>query len=313
MNYLAIKEEKGKGVYQYATKEEKKKILKSLGLGQKAGKFFDSKEEALIFAGVKEVANRPQQVVDNCYKSKVVRNNNTINKEKNRESNSILKMLDRCREKGFDFAVVTLSTGKSFTIVLRDFYYLSTNRMISDTVEICSYYKGGKYVYKHHLDCRYAGASTVYKDMSSFDDYMKELSIRMNKNLKRIEECGSSSSEKVRITLKDAIEFANELVKINVNESRRSYSYLKATKIESEGNILFFDKISTKYIRNHTEDYLGSLYFDYMDKLDSMFVTDYILNTDYVVDIRPSKSKWKITDDKFLGVIKELEEEKEGN
>lgn len=313
MNYLAVKEEKCKGVYQYATKEEKKKILKSLGLGQKAGKFFDNKEKALAFAGVKEVANRPQQVVDNCSKSKVVRNNNTINKEKDRETNSILKMLDRCKEKGFDFAVVTLSTGKSFTIVLRDFYYLSTNRIISSDIGIIEYYEDGACVYKNNLNCTYAGSETVYRDVSSFDDYMEELNIRISKNKKRLEVYGSSCYKREYVTLKDSIRFANELVKINVNERKRSYSYLKATKIESEGNILFFDKISTKYIRNHTEDYLGSLYFDYMDKLDSMFVTDYILNTDYVVDIRPSKSKWKITDDKFLDIIKELEKEKEEN
>ena len=71
-----------------------------------------------------------------------------------------------------------------------------------------------------------------------------------------------------------------------------------------------FDKVSTKCIRKHMQDYMGSLYFEYEDNEDSMIVENYILNTDYVVDIRPSKSEWKITDKKFLDVIKELEEER---
>lgn len=312
MNYLAVKQEKGKGVYQYATKEEKKKILESIGIGQKAGKFFADKKEALAFAGVKEVANRPQQVVDNCSKSKVVRNNNTINKEKDRETNSILKMLDRCKEKGFDFATVTLSNGNSFTVVLRDFYYLNTNRIISDRINIVNCREGDKYVYKHDFSCRYAGSDTVCRKVSSFDDYMEELNSRMLKNAKRLDEY-SYSYEKIYVTLEDAVKFANGLVKRNFDENRNSYSQLKATKIESEDNMLFFNKVSTKDIKNLKSDYEGSLYFEYEDNEDSMIVENYILNTDYVVDIRPSKSKWRITDDKFLDIIKELEEEKEEN
>lgn len=295
MNYLAIKDTKGKGVYQYNTKDERSSILKSLGLGKNAGKVFTDKKEALDYAKVKEVANREQQVVaDSPVNKKNPASNTKIQAVTKGPGNAALNMLLKCKEKGFDFVSIKLTDGTEFDVILREFTYLTTTNSINCSPRIKS-----RYVY----DDEGRGTSTYYaypissayrnSDIKSFDDFRTIALKTVERYNKELEEYKNKENYSISAIFKDIHEYCSRYFGM---DDFTVLGKLKATKIEGVDNFLFFDKVSIVKRDNKC----SNSNVDFYVYVEDFVVNDYILNTDYILSMTPRKSKWKVTDKEFI-------------
>lgn len=299
MNYLAIKNPKGKGVYQYNTKKERKSILGGLGLTTKDGQVFTNKSDALKYAQVKEVANRPQRVVDSTKQTHA-----TVNSSKNSSKDKIicengaLKMLNKLKENGFDFATITLCDGYKFDVILRDLEYLSTTNIISSTCSKLHRYIDGKsnyYFTPRSCECE--------RSIQNFNEFKDKVLNRITDYNKGIIDNSNTSEYFIDCAMNDIQEYVKSRTS-NYSFNSEIVKSLKATKIEFINNFLLFNKTSTITKEQLTNFSYVNL-FEYTDKQDSV-VTDYVLNTDYILTIKPSKSEWKVTDTKFLKFNKDI-------
>ena len=294
MNYLAIKDTKGKGVYQYNTKDERSSILKSLGLGKNVGKVFTDKKEALDYAKVKEVANREQQVVtDSPVNKKNPASNTKVQAVTKSPGNAALNMLLKCKEKGFDFVSIKLTDGTEFDVILRDFTYLTTTNSINCS-PLTNYrytYDEGRGIYTYYAYPN--GSAYRNSDVKSFDDF-RTISLntveRYNKELEKYE---NKENYSIGAIFKDIHEYHS---RYNRRDDFAILDKLKATKIEEVDNFLFFDKVSTVKRDNKCSN--SSV--DFYVYVEDFVVNDYILNTDYILSMTPRKSKWKVTDKEFI-------------
>lgn len=110
MDFLAIKSENGKGFYIFNNKNEKNEILKQYpGCSHRIFKEIE-RDNALAWAGVKNISNRKQKVIDES----------TLEKE----TPTFISALNSLKKDGYHLAKINLIDGSSFFLILDNFLYL---------------------------------------------------------------------------------------------------------------------------------------------------------------------------------------------
>lgn len=120
MKYLCIRNGKNKGVYQAENDTEWKELYKMVKNGTSSRVFKESeKAAALKWTGVKEVANRKQEVVQEKNQKKEKREK----KEKIQENNVFKNLLKMAKSFDTTFVKLTLTTGSELIIPIRGFCF----------------------------------------------------------------------------------------------------------------------------------------------------------------------------------------------
>lgn len=155
MNYLSIVTSTFKGVYTYETKEERKEIQKKHPNGKYMVFGAMQKEEAIAFAGVKEVANRRQEVVkDNKKDKETVKVTETNSVEKN----SFNSLIEYYKNKGVS-AIKLHSNKEVYTIFIKPTYLLKSKLSIMNNIN-------NKYRKNPYFD--WYSSETFFSDIKTF-------------------------------------------------------------------------------------------------------------------------------------------------
>lgn len=121
MKYLCIKNGKNKGVYQAENDTEWKELYKMVKNGTSSRVFKETeKAAALKWTGVKEVANRKQEVVQEVVQEK---NQKKEKREKIQENNVFKNLLKMAKSFDTTFVKLTLTTGCELIIPIKEFCF----------------------------------------------------------------------------------------------------------------------------------------------------------------------------------------------
>ena len=271
MEFLAIKSENGKGVYLCKNKQEKSAILKQYeGCSNRT---FNEKEKdkALEWANVKEVANRPQQVVNTP--------SNTSKKQaKDVSESEFIDTINELKNMGYSACRIFLNDGTNFTITIDTAPYYanlnSTNRdghYLGDLSNCSGIRDSFNALRKYYEDNYYRE-----KDYPSYDDFVY-------KYLKNLRTAPNYNLEKITVPI---------------------YNTLPAAKIVVHGKFIVIDKYYDK------AQFKNTGYITVINILDESNVKkDLVINTESITKIVPLNNEWVITDKNWLKVISRLESE----
>ena len=124
MKYLCIRNGKNKGVYQAENDTEWKELYKMVKNGTSSRVFKESeKAAALKWTGVKEVANRKQEVVQEIVQEKNQKKEKSEKKEKIQENNVFKNLLKMAKSFDTTFVKLTLTTGCELIIPIKEFCF----------------------------------------------------------------------------------------------------------------------------------------------------------------------------------------------
>lgn len=124
MKYLCIRNGKNKGVYQAENDTEWKELYKMVKNGTSSRVFKESeKAAALKWTGVKEVANRKQEVVQEIVQGKNQKKEKSEKKEKIQENNVFKNLLKMAKSFDTTFVKLTLTTGCELIIPIKEFCF----------------------------------------------------------------------------------------------------------------------------------------------------------------------------------------------
>ena len=271
MEFLAIKSENGKGVYLCKNKQEKSAILKQYeGCSNRT---FNEKEKdkALEWANVKEVANRPQQVVNTP--------SNTSKKQaKDVSESEFIDTINELKNMGYSACRIFLNDGTNFTITIDTAPYYanlnSTNRdghYLGDLSNCSGIRDSFNALRKYYEDNYYRE-----KDYPSYEDFVY-------KYLKNLRTAPNYNLEKITVPI---------------------YNTLPAAKIVVHGKFIVIDKYYDK------AQFKNTGYITVINILDESNVKkDLVINTESITKIVPLNNEWVITDKNWLKAISRLESE----
>ncbi len=277
MEFLAIKSENGKGVYLCKNKQEKSAILKQYEGCSNRTFSEKEKDKALEWANVKEVANRPQQVVNTP--------SNTSKKQaKDVPESEFIDTLNELKNMGYSAARIFLNDGTNFTITINAApYYANLNSAGIDGHHLgdLSNYSGIRDSFnalrKYYEDNYYRE-----KDYPSYEDFVY-------KYLKNLRTAPNYNLEKITVPI---------------------YNTLPAAKIVVHGKFIVIDKYYDKaQFKNTGSSYYGnrSAVINILD--ESNVKKDLVINTESITKIVPLNNEWVITDKNWLKAISRLESE----
>lgn len=277
MEFLAIKSENGKGVYLCKNKQEKSAILKQYEGCSNRTFSEKEKDKALEWANVKEVANRPQQVINTP--------SNTSKKQaKDVSESEFIDTLNELKNRGYSACRIFLNDGTNFTITIDTAPYyanLNTTDRGGHSLGDLSCYSSIRYGFdtlrKYYEDNYYRE-----KDYPSYEDFMYEY-------LKNLRTAPNYNSEKITVPI---------------------YNTLPAAKIIVHGKFIVIDKYYDKAQFKNT----GCSYFSSRNAVinildESNVKKDLVINTESITKIVPLNNEWVITDKNWLKAISRLESE----
>lgn len=275
MEFLAIKSENGKGVYLCKNKQEKSAILKQYEGCSNRTFSEKEKDKALEWANVKEVANRPQQVVNTP--------SNTSNKQaKDVSESEFIDTLNELKNMGYSAARIFLNDGTNFTIIIDAApYYANLNSTdrdghslgdLSHSTVSYGFDTLRKYYEKYYCE----------KDYPSYEDFVYEY-------LKNLRTAPNYNSEKITVPI---------------------YNTLPAAKIIVYGKFIVIDKYYDKAQFKNIEKISRWRSRTVINILDESNVKkDLVINTESITKIVPLNNEWVITDKNWLKAISRLESE----
>ena len=271
MEFLAIKSENGKGVYLCKNKQEKSAILKQYEGCSNRTFSEKEKDKALEWANVKEVANRPQQVVNTP--------SNTSKKQaKDVPESEFIDTLNELKNMGYSEACIFLNDGTNFTITIDAApYYANLNSTDRDghclgDLSHCSGIRDGFNNLRKYYENNYYRE----KDYPSYDDFVY-------KYLKNLRTAPNYNLEKITVPI---------------------YNTLPAAKIVVHGKFIVIDKYYDK------AQFKNTGYITVINILDESNVKkDLVINTESITKIVPLNNEWVITDKNWLKAISRLESE----
>lgn len=277
MEFLAIKSEEGKGVYSFNSKKEKNDILKQYqGCSHRVFNEAE-KEMALEWAGVNDVFNREQKVVE-------------VPLEKNISGSfmpDFISALESLKNDGYHLAKIKLIDGTSFFLILGDFLYLRRSAFL---------YAG--YNNRVHKMCY---SESVQNNYYNFN-YLKE---NLDKSIDTIQKAYN-----LDVPYMDSLRECLKLLKswYSYGENK-TIQLLKRPQIEVYGTLI---KISHTF-NNYSEisspaPYSGrECYYSFVEEnpKDTM-----IFNINNILIIEPFIIGKVVTDKQWIGVINTLVDEK---
>lgn len=279
MEFLAIKSENGKGVYLCKNKQEKSAILKQYEGCSNRTFSEKEKDKALEWANVKEVANRPQQVVNTP--------SNTLKKQaKDVSESEFIDTLNELKNRGYSAARIFLNDGTNFTITIDAApYYANLNSTdrnghgLIDLSRISGIRDSFDTLRKYYEDNYYRNYK---KDYPSYEDFVYEY-------LKNLRTAPNYNSEKITVPI---------------------YNTLPVAKIIVHGKFIvidkYYDKAQFKNIEN-TSYWNRKAVINILD--ESNIKKDLVINTESIIKIVPLNNEWVITDKNWLKAISRLESE----
>ena len=277
MEFLAFKSENGKGVYLCKNKQEKSAILKQYEGCSNRTFSEKEKDKALEWANVKEVANRPQQVVNTP--------SNTSKKQaKDVSESEFIDTINELKNMGYSACRIFLNDGTNFTITIDTAPYYanlnSTNRdghYLGDLSNYPGIRDSFNALRKYYEDNYYRE-----KDYPSYEDFVY-------KYLKNLRTAPNYNLEKITVPI---------------------YNTLPAAKIVVHGKFIVIDKYYDKaQFKNTGSSYYGnrSAVINILD--ESNVKKDLVINTESITKIVPLNNEWVITDKNWLKAISRLESE----
>lgn len=277
MEFLAIKSEEGKGVYIFNSKKEKNDILKKYqGCSHR---IFNEAEKdiALEWAGVNDVFNREQKVVE-------------VPLEKNISGSfmpDFISALEGLKNDGYHLAKIKLIDGTSFFLILGDFLYLRRSALL--------------YVGYNTRDNRMCYSESIQSNYHNFN-YLKE---NLNSSINTIQK-----AYKLDVPYMDSLRECLKLLKswYGYGENK-TIQLLKRPQIEVYGTLI---KISHTF-NNYSEisspaPYSGrECYYSFVEEnpKDTM-----IFNINNILTVEPFIIGKVVTDNQWIEVINKLVDEK---
>lgn len=283
MEFLAIRNGEGKGVYVCNDKEERRKYL-NMYPGSSCTIFKDTeKEKALKWAGVNEVSNRKQKVVE-------VNSGKKNKQEKQKtDKHQFLEMIDYYLENGFDYVCVKTDDGSTVWFWIRDLAYISSASYIRDVSD----YSSGA------LRCNY---------ISYYKNYCTTQLIPFDVFADFLQKETDSFVEGRKIVKDEAflVHFYSELINSMMRNRRIDFYFKKKSSIEMLGDMAIIDYSYENINSAKTTTSESATKELYVDEWEKRFVA---INVNHVVSVIPYKTPFKIEDDLFLKAIKEVKKQ----
>ena len=294
MNYLAIKNGNNKGVYEYETKAERKTLMeKTTGASFRIFEGEKNRVNALTWAGVKEVANRSQQVVEKMSEKQ--------KKTKQTKESMFEKLLKKSKEWNAPFVKITMSNGDYFFMALQSFCAFETSGYLQSVSRCasCNYndneYKisiNGSYYYKDR-DYHYGNIQ------EQFHAYYKKEIIEYYAN--------QNNYNKYEYMIPKEIELFKKMLETSKIKEQFIYQIENATTFEIIDDFVFVkDAIDNFNVFNKQE---------YSRRECRKLTIDYsssCINTKEIVKIEPyfasSAKSMIIIDENYVKALKEFKE-----
>lgn len=295
MKYLCIKNGKNKGVYQSEDDTEWRELCKMLKPRISSRVFKETeKEAALNWTGVKEVANRKQEVV----KEKIHKKEKKEKIQENNVFNNLLKMA-----KSFDtiFVKITLTDGSELIIPIKEFclFECLCNFINFQTINKC--FNDDKYeVYMQSVSIQnrnnIADIKTLFYE--KYEEIIKTYKILQKNNW-------SNNRQYIIPTEIELFKQTLEIVKDSIikNYCNFNYDFYSSIQYIEQNQFIFIKNVIKDFNLTQDTHYNNHLCITYKSM---------IINKNEIVKIEPyidSKiQSFIITDKNYISVLKEFKE-----
>lgn len=294
MNYLAIKNGNNKGVYEYETKAERKMLMKkTTGASFRIFEGEKKRANALAWAGVKEVANRSQQVVEKMSEEQ--------KKTKQTKESMFEKLLKKSKEWNAPFVKITMSNGDYFFMALQSFCTFETSGYLQSVskCERCNW---------NDKECEVSiDRSYYYKDQDyhygniqeQFHEYYKKEIIEYYAK--------KDNYYKYEYMIPKEIELFKQMLETSKTKEQFIYQIENATTFEIIDDFVFVKDSIDNFNVFTKQEYSRAEYRKLTIDYSSLYI-----NTKEIVKMEPyfasSAKSMIITDENYVKALKEFKE-----